>query len=60
MSHETRNAPSRGKQRARDAKSNDMVSQPFSNFTWKHGAVFMAAWVFMLAFITFSEIGVIS
>lgn len=40
-------------------KSNDMVSDPFANFTWKHGAVFMAAWVFMLTFITFSEVGLI-
>ena len=40
-------------------KSNDMVSDPFANFTWKHGAVFVAAWVFMLAFITFSEVGLI-
>ena len=60
MLHKKETRPESLQAKGRAAKSKEIVSDPFANFTWAHGAVFMAAWVFMLAFITFSEIGVIS
>lgn len=59
MTGEKETRPSR-QARGREPQNNDMVSDPFAKCTWLHGAALIAAFAFTFAFITFSEIGVIS